>query len=93
MSIVMTPHGNRSRDTAGAFVDVLPGQTGNRVAVAIGGSANGLTAGLYRIKAVAACRVRIGAAGDDAAQGEPWSAGDTEVRFVGEGQSVKVAAA
>jgi hypothetical protein len=97
MSISMTPHGERQQDNIGARVDALPMQIGDEIVIAIGANFTVLISGLYRMKALAACRMRIGAVGVaagaiDATKGESWALGEKEVRFLTSGQIVKVAA-
>lgn len=90
MSISFTLH----KTPQNVLTNALGEQVGDRVDVAIGGASAPMTvAGLYRLKAGADCRVRIGAADVTASTGGRWSNGDTEVRWIDAGQVVKVAAA
>jgi hypothetical protein len=70
--------------------DVAGGQTADAVAVSDGGDSGALSEGIYRIVAVTASIVRIGAS--IATGGENWPVGTIEYRWINNGQRVACAA-
>lgn len=90
MSLSITYHGERPLSRPGGAIDVLGKQKGDVVAVT--GNYTFPASGLYRVKATADHTVRFGDASlSSAANGESWSSGEKEVRYLSEGEKVYIA--
>lgn len=87
MSLYITQHGIRPRETGGANVDALAAQIGDTSVLVSGGQYIAPASGLYRIVTDAAHTVRLSGAAP--AGGEYWPVGK-EVRWLTAGDTVRV---